>query len=238
MTARLTTLPRSGQLALVCAGSVIVLVAGWLAFVAPKRSTANDLKQQTAAVQSQIERNRSTAFARALPAVRSASVFSLAEAMPSNVEMPDVILQLNQLAADSGISFDEIAPQAPTTDTAFDVEPITVQLTGNFYNLSDFLLRLRNLVRVENGKLLARGRMLAVSNLSFAEAPQKFPVVTATMTVNAFVPAPEQPAVPTTSPVAAGQTTSTSTSTTTTTTTTGTSTTPQPASTGATPQGG
>jgi Tfp pilus assembly protein PilO len=218
MTARLSALSRPAQLALVGTALLLVVVVGWFALVAPKRSTAADLKEQTAAVQAQIDRNRSSAFARALPAVRSASVFRLAKAMPDAVGMPDVMLELNQLATDSGISFDEITPQMPAADTAFDVEPITMQFTGNFYNLSDFLLRLRNLVRVENGKLLANGRMFAVSGLSFAEAEQKFPVVTATMTVNAFVPAAPQPVVPVATDTAAGATT-----------TTGTTTTPAPA---------
>ncbi|HET6945321.1 MAG TPA: type 4a pilus biogenesis protein PilO [Gaiellaceae bacterium] len=218
MTARLSALSRPAQLALVGTALLLVVVVGWFALVAPKRSTAADLKEQTAAVQAQIDRNRSSAFARALPAVRSASVFRLAKAMPDAVGMPDVMLELNQLATDSGISFDEITPQMPAADTAFDVEPITMQFTGNFYNLSDFLLRLRNLVRVENGKLLANGRMFAVSGLSFAEAEQKFPVVTATMTVNAFVPAAPQPVAPVATDTAAGATT-----------TTGTTTTPAPA---------
>jgi Tfp pilus assembly protein PilO len=218
MTARLSALSRSAQLGLVGAALLLVVVVGWFALVAPKRSTAADLKEQTAAVQTQIDRNRSSAFARALPAVRSASVFSLAKAMPNAVGMPDVMLELNQLATDSGISFDEITPQAPAADTAFDVEPITMQFTGNFYNLSDFLLRLRNLVRVENGKLLANGRMFAVSGLSFGEAEQKFPVVTATMTVNAFVPAAPQPVAPVATDTTGAATT-----------TTGTTTTPAPA---------
>ena len=117
MTARLSALSRSAQLGLVGTALLLVVVVGWFALVAPKRSTAADLKEQTAAVQTQIDRNRSSAFARALPAVRSASVFSLAKAMPNAVGMPDVMLELNQLATDSGISFDEITPQTPAADT-------------------------------------------------------------------------------------------------------------------------
>jgi Tfp pilus assembly protein PilO len=222
MTARFSSLSRSAQIALVCSGLALVIVVGWFAVVAPKRSTASDLKEQTAAVQAQIDQNRSSAFSRALPAVRAASVFSLAKAMPNQVAMPDVILELNQLATDAGISFDEITPQAPAADTAFDVEPINMQFTGNFYNLSDFLLRMRNLVRVENGKLLAHGRMFAVSDLQFEEAQQHFPIVTASMTVNAFVPAAPQPVAPAASA----------------TTTTGTTTTPAPAAPSAASTGG
>jgi Tfp pilus assembly protein PilO len=222
MTARLSSLSRNAQIALVVGGLALVTVVGWFAFVAPKRSTANDLKEQTAAVQAQIDQSKTSAFSRALPAVRSASVFSLAKAMPSRVAMPDVILELNQLATDAGISFDEITPQSPAADTAFDVEPINMQFTGNFYNLSDFLLRMRNLVRVENGKLLANGRMFAVSDLKFGEAQQKFPIVTATMTVNTFVPAAPQPVAPAVNA----------------TTTTGTTTTPAPAAPSAASTGG
>jgi Tfp pilus assembly protein PilO len=226
MKTRLAALSQNQQIALVCAGLLLVAVIGYFALISPKRSTAGDLKDQTASVQAQIERNRSTGFAKALPAVRSASVFSLTKAMPDSVEMANVILELNQLAVDSGITFDEITPQGATADIAFEDQPITVTFTGNFYNLSDFLLRLRNLVRVDNGKLLARGRMFAVSNVSFAEADQKFPYLTATLTVDAFVPAAPQPAAPETS-------TSTETTTeTTTTTSSGQTASPTPASTG------
>ena len=105
-------------------------------------------------------------------------------------------------------------PRQPAADSAFDVEPIKVQFSGSFYNLSDFLLRLRNLVRVENGKLLARGRMFAVSDIGFSEAEQKFPYVKAVMTVNAFVPAVRSRRRP---PTRQGRTTGTTTTQTTTT---------------------
>jgi Tfp pilus assembly protein PilO len=213
MTGRLSSLSRTAQLALVFGCLLLVGVVGYLTLISPKRSTADDLKQETAAVQAQIERNRTDAFAKALPAVRSASVFSLTKAMPDDVAMSSVILELNQLALDTGITFDEITPQAPAADSAFDVEPIKVQFSGSFYNLSDFLLRLRNLVRVENGKLLARGRMFAVSDIGFSESDQNFPYVKAVMTVNAFVPTAAQP---TPAADAAGTTTATTTTQTTT----------------------
>ena len=73
-----------------------------------------------------------------------------------------MILQLNQLAQDSGITFDQITPGASldchgaTTGYATDpfaAEPIQVQFSGSFYDLVTFLQRLRNLVRVEHGRL-------------------------------------------------------------------------------------
>ena len=111
MTARLSSLSTRAQVALVAGGLVLVALIVYFAAISPKRSTAAQLKQQTAAVQAQIEQNRSTAFTQALPAVRAASVFRLSKAMPTELETPNVILQLNQLAVYSGISFDQITPE-------------------------------------------------------------------------------------------------------------------------------
>lgn len=224
MTARLSSLSKGAQVALVAAGLLLVVAIGWFALIAPKRSTAADLKKQTAAVQAQIDQNRSSAFTQALPAVRSASVFRLAMAMPSQLQTPDVILQLNSIANASGISFDQIQPGAvgsSTTPTSavttdpFATEPISVKFSGSFYNLLAFLQRMRNLVRVENGRLYTAGRLFDVTNIEFAEGAQGWPQVQATLTINAFVP---QPATPLTS-TTPGATDTTSTTTTGTTTT-------------------
>jgi len=237
VTARLSSLSTRAQVALLAGGLVLVALLVYFAVISPKRSTAAQLKQQTAAVQAQIEQNRSTAFTQALPAVRAASVFRLSKAMPTELETPNVILQINQLAVYSGISFDQITPNAASSTTAvtptaspdpFAAEPIQVKFTGSFYNLLAFLQRLRNLVRVENGHLNAVGRLFDVSDVAFAAGPKGFPQVTATLTINAFVPQ----AQPT--PAAPGSTDTTSTTTTGTTTTTSNPTSASPSTSGGT----
>ena len=260
MTARFASLNARTQVAVVAGGLLLVAVIGYFALISPRRSDAAHLKQQTAAVQKQIDANRSTGFMQALPAVRSAGVFSLTKAMPKQLETPNVIIELSGLAFGSGITFDQISPgtsstspttAAPTTASTdpFAVEPIQVQFSGSFYNLVSFLQRLRNLVRVENGRLNASGRLFDVSDIAFCEVPatscstttatpgsasagtpveSTFPHVQAVLTINAFVP--QQPV--TTEP---GTTDTTSTSTTTTGTTT---TTPAPTSAAPSTSGG
>jgi Tfp pilus assembly protein PilO len=238
VTARFASLSKSAQVALVAAGLLLVAVVGFFALISPKRHDAASLKQQTAAVQAQIDANRSSAFTQALPAVRSASVFRLAMAMPSQLQTPDVILQLNSLAQSSGISFDQIQPGgavAPSTSATgtvdpFATEPISVKFSGSFYNLLTFLQRMRNLVRVENGRLFTAGRLFDVTNVQFAEGQKGWPQVAATLTINAFVPQPAQP-LSTTTP---GATDTTSTTTTGTTTTTSNSTSAAPSTSGGT----
>lgn len=242
MTARFASLSQRAQVAVVVAALLLVVVVGYFGVISPKRGTAASLKKQTAAVQKQIDQNQSAGFKQALPAVRSAPVFSLAKAMPSQLQTPEVLLQLNQLALDSGISFDSIAPQSSSGSTTADVtdpfavEPITVQFSGSYYNLLALLQRLRNLVRVENGNLFAAGRLFDVSDIQFcatnsgscsvagagssvpgSAGPQTaaaFGEIQANLTINAFVPQKSQPL--STTPGGTG-TTSTTTGTTTTT---------------------
>jgi Tfp pilus assembly protein PilO len=245
VTARLASLSDGKKVALTAGALFLVVVIGYFALIAPKRSDAATLKKQTAAVQKQIDANRSTGFNQALPAVRSANVFALAKAMPKQVEMPNVILQLNALASASGITFDQVTPTptgaaattaVPTTvDTTdpFAAQPIQVTFTGNFYNLVSFLQRVRNLVRVESGRLQANGRLFAVSDIEFCvlnaksvacttqppnqiNLPTTGAMIHVTLTINALVPQQATTTVP-------GSTDTTSTSTTT--TTTGTTTT-------------
>jgi Tfp pilus assembly protein PilO len=240
VTARLSSLSTRAQIAVVVAVLVLVAIIGYFALIAPKHATAASLKKQTAAVEAQITANRSTAFTQALPAVRSATIFGLTQAMPSDLDTPDVILTLNSLAQDSGISFDQIQPGAAdasaaagTTVTAdpFAAEPIQVKFNGSFYNMLAFLQRLRNLVRVQDGKLFTAGRLFDVTSLSFTEGTRGWPQVQAMLTIDAFVPqAPQAAVVP--------SATDTTTNTTATTTTGTTTTTPAPTSAAPSTSGG
>jgi Tfp pilus assembly protein PilO len=226
VTARLASLPKAAQVALLATVLLLVALMGYFSLISPKRSTAADLKKQTAAVQGQINHNRSSAFTQALPAVRSASVFSVTQAMPNKLATPGVILTLSELARDSGIAFDKIQPtSAPSTPTLattptadpFVAEPISVQFTGSFYDLLAFLQRVRNLVRVENGKLFTAGRLFDVSTVALSEGAAGWPQVQATLTINEFVPqtvtVPTSDTTDTTSTTTTGTTTTTSSST-------------------------
>jgi Tfp pilus assembly protein PilO len=202
VTARLASLSKRAQVAVIAATLLLVVVVGYFSLIAPKRSAAASLKKQTAALQAQIDANRSSAFTQALPAVRSASVFRLTTAMPTQLQTPDVILQLSALAKDSGISFDQIEPSPTSTATAalgttdpFAAESIQVAFSGSFYDLLAFLQRMRNQVRVQNGKLFATGRLFDVTNIQFAQGSKGWPQIAATLTIDEFVPQPAQTAI-------------------------------------------
>jgi hypothetical protein len=129
--------------------------------------------------------------------------------------MPDLVLELSQLARDTGISFDSISPQPVAAVGSYSVLPISVTFNGNFYNLADFLYRLRSLVTVHAGRLDATGRLFSVDTLAFNEGQAKFPQIQATLVIDAFVYAAAPASVPAATPPAATATTSTTETTTT-----------------------
>ena len=100
---------------------------------------------------------------------------------------------------------------------SYSVLPISVTFNGNFYNLADFLYRLRSLVTVTAGRLDATGRLFEVDTLTFNESPLKFPQIQATLVIDAFV---YGSGVPTAAVISATPTTTATTATTTTSTTT------------------
>jgi hypothetical protein len=158
--------------------------------------------------------------------------------MPDQTDMPGILLQLNQVAEDSGISFEQITPSTTAMPVSgYLAIPITVEFQGNFYDLSDFLYRLRNLVDVRRGALDATGRLFAIDSIEFAEAsPPGFPEIRAHLVIDAFVfgtgtaPTVPGPTTPTTGATGATGPTGP-------TTTAPTTTTPAPTDATATPAG-
>jgi Tfp pilus assembly protein PilO len=199
-------------------GAVLVVgLAGWFLMVRPQGSKVNELKLEAVAIQQKLDAYRQqVAAAHAAPKIEVADVYRLAKAMPDRTDMPDLVLELSQLARDTGIRFDSISPQSSVVVGSYQVLPIGVTFNGNFYNLADFLYRLRSLVRVSGGRLDATGRLFAVETLTFNESPLKFPQIQASLTIDAFVyglgvPASVAPATPSTTETSATTTTPTST---------------------------
>jgi type IV pilus assembly protein PilO len=186
---------------------------GWFALVRPQGGKLEDLKAQTAEAQQKIDAyNQQVAAARSAPKIEVADVYRLAKAMPDRTDMPDMVLELSQLARDTGIRFDSISPQPTALIGSYTVLPIAVTFNGNFYNLADFLYRLRSLVSVHGGRLDATGRLFSVDTLTFNESPLNFPQIQASLVIDAFV---YGTGVPSPAPIPTTTTTSTSTTTTT-----------------------
>ena len=185
------SLPQPLVIVLIVLGFVVVAAGGWFLVIGPQRSKAADLDHQIDDTQSAIDAAQAlTLEAKKGAKIRVADLYRLTKAMPDQVDMPGILLELNQVAADSGITFEQITPSTTATPiSGYLAIPITVEFQGNFYDLSDFLYRLRNLVDVRQGTLDATGRLFAIDEVDFAEAPPPpgFPEIRAHLVIDAFV---------------------------------------------------
>jgi hypothetical protein len=168
--------------------TLVIAAVGWFLLISPQRSRASSIDNEIADVQAQIVQARLAAEqAQNAQPVRTADLFRLTKAMPSDNDIAGVLLELSKTAGETGIVFEQIVPGPTVAAGTFRAQPIELVFTGNFYSLTDFLYRLRNLVSVQRGRLLANGRLFSVDKLQFVEADSKFPNIRALLTVSALL---------------------------------------------------
>jgi Tfp pilus assembly protein PilO len=181
-------LPKPAAVGLVIVALLVVAAAGYFLLISPQRSRSAELAREVQAVQAEIDARRAaTEQASQVEPIRVADLFRVSKAMPSTDDMPGVLLELNRIARETGIRFESITPQDASDAGGYQRRPIDLIFDGNFYELSDFLFRLRSLVRVRGGELEATGRLFTVNSLNFVESERAFPQIKATLNVSAYV---------------------------------------------------
>jgi hypothetical protein len=214
-----TKLPPQALIPVVVLALAMVAGLAYLVVVGPQRAKAADMQSQVTAMTKQVDAARAKSIdGRKVAPIKIADLFRLSKAMPDQTDMSGLLLQLNGLAADTGIVFDSITPQAVAAQTGYQVVPVQVIFHGNFYDLADLLYRLRTLVTVNGGRLDATGRLFAIDTVDFAEGKGGFPEIQATLLVDAFVYGTGTATGPATASTPAAGTTTTDTTSTTTTT--------------------
>jgi Tfp pilus assembly protein PilO len=69
-------------------------------------------------------------------------------AVPEQPDLAEFILQANEIAGQSGISFLSISPSPPVAGTGPSVIGLTISIEGSFFQLEDYLRLLENLERL------------------------------------------------------------------------------------------
>jgi len=185
---------------------LLIGLLGYFALVAPQKSKAASLSNQIAVAKLQAEQVKTPQKAKPVP-VHAADLFRLTKAMPDSDDVPGILLDLARVAKSSDVSIQSVAFTAPVPLSGYGALPTTVIVKGSFPSVAAFLHQLRREVWVDGrGNVHADDRLLIADNVNLAEASG---VMTATLSLNAFVYG-----------LSAPSTTTTSTDTTTTTTTT------------------
>lgn len=190
--------------AVIALALLIVAAIGFFLLVKPKMNESSTLDERIAEFQSKIDVALAAQRASGGEAIKVADLFRVTKAMPDTTDMSSVILELNAVATASGVEFISIAPQASVAgEGGFLAVPIKLTFEGSYYDLTDFLFRLRNLVIVRDGELESSGRLFTLDALDLHEGSLGFPQVQASITLSAYSYSPAPAAVtPDTTPPA------------------------------------
>jgi Tfp pilus assembly protein PilO len=216
-------LPPKATIALIVGGDLLLLLIGWFMLISPQRSTAATITLATAAAEAQIVEAKRPVVRQKPPAavqqpeIKTADLYSLAKAMPSTLDMPNLLLELDQVARGAGVDLTTISPSAPVPSATggYSTVGISIAFSGDFYSITDMLYRLRSLVTVRNGELQTSGRLFSVGTVGLAPGGTGGGL-DATVNLNAYVYGGATAAAPVASAVPADTSTDTTATTTTT----------------------
>ena len=138
---------------LIIGGAVLAIVLLWYfvlyaplgddlssaqAQVATEQKTTDDLNAQLAQLKSQAKNSTQL----------QAKLRKLDAAVPAQPNLAEFIIQANDIADQSGISFLSIAPSPPAAGTGVSVINLTMSIQGSFFQLQDYLRLLEQLERL------------------------------------------------------------------------------------------
>lgn len=199
---------------------VVVLAAGWFLILSPKRADMaatdtqiEDARAQLSAAQAKLAQAETT---RAEGKANQVRLIELAKMVPASDEMASLLIQIQDLASQAGITFMSITPMEPVEGDGYSIIPLEVKFSGTYFDLSDFVYRAEQLVA-------APGRLLAVKGLRLellqqgagttgASSASASPMLNVSMTIYAFDTASAAGAQPVAPAAPSGGQTTTSTS--------------------------
>jgi type IV pilus assembly protein PilO len=171
--------------------AVLVLAGYWFLVLSPLKAKVTDTQTQIDATQTQLVSLQTQvaqmAQSRDQAKKNQARLLELSKMLPDQDEIPSLLLQIQDLATESGINFMTMTPTKSASGTAavgaYQTISLAVQFTGTFFDVNDFLFRTEQLAA-------APGRLLSVANMAFTPsgtaAVGVSPTLSVTMTLQAY----------------------------------------------------
>jgi Tfp pilus assembly protein PilO len=188
---------RSVRLILIAVALVVIIALAWFFLLSPIRADMaatslqiDDARATLSAAQAKLAQAEVT---RTEGQRNQARLIELSKMVPPASEIGSLLVQIQDLASQSGVEFMSITPGAALDAVGFRMVPLAVQFTGTFFDLSDFIYRTEQMVA-------GPGRLLAVKQIGLQLAStagsatstgvSASPVLTVNMTIYAFDTAP------------------------------------------------
>jgi len=168
---------RRNELVLAGIGALLVLVAATMLLVRPTRQATADANatRDAAVSDSQALRDQIKALEALKPneaELRAKADLAKAE-FPATPALPALVDALQDAASLSGVDLGTVAPSTPQTSTASPLLAeitTTVSVSGGYFEIQDFLVRLENLVKgTDPGRIEPRSVLIDSVNLASAD---------------------------------------------------------------------
>jgi type IV pilus assembly protein PilO len=175
--------------------AVVLIVAWYFLLLSPTRTKLSDLDGQVQAQQAALatatqEVARLESYKKTAPQSR-AEIVRLGKMLPESEGIPSLIIELTRTADASGVDLNSISRGATQPGTPFGLQSVTLQVTGRFFDVEDFLYRLEGYVAFRNASFRVTGRLLQVKTLTSAGAATTTsgaaPPLTVTVELNAYL---------------------------------------------------
>jgi Tfp pilus assembly protein PilO len=167
---------RRRELILAAVGAAVVLIAGTLLLVRPTRQATADARAErdTAISEGQALRDQIKALEALKPreAELRAKTSLARDEFPATPALPALVDALQDAASLSGVDLGTVAPTTPKASTASPLLAeitTTVNVSGGYFEIQDFLVRLENLVKgTDPGRIEPRSVLIESVNLTSA----------------------------------------------------------------------
>ena len=199
---------------------VAIIAVAWMFLISPLRSDIADANQSIAnestklhAAEAKLAEAETT---RAEGMKNQARLLELAKMVPQASQIPSLLVQIQDLADQSGIDFLSVSPGEATESAGFQIIPLQLTFTGTYFDLSDFAYRVEQLVAGPGRLLTVKAVQLKLNGTGTASTTKKTgtaisqsPSLDVSMTLYAFCM--DQSTTASAAPPAATQTTAGST---------------------------
>lgn len=158
---------QKAKLLLMGAAIVVFAVVIWFLVLSPIRGEIADTDQATQDEQALVvQANTRLKHAEATKGEGKRNqmrLLEMAKMVPMKEELPSLLLQIQDLADQSGIEFIQVTPGEVTVSQSglFQVIPLALQFSGTYFDISDFIYRAEQMVA-------GPGRLLAVKTIDLA----------------------------------------------------------------------
>lgn len=153
---------RKTRMAISGVALIVIVALAWFFLISPLRAeierTDTAITDESKSLADAQDKLAKAEITREEGKKNQARLLELAKMVPESSQVPSLLVQIQDLADQSGIKFISVSPGDPKESEDFQIIPLTLEFAGSYFDLSDFAYRVEQLVA-------SPGRLLTVKSV-------------------------------------------------------------------------